>query len=99
MAVWLLHRTRYARAYAVVIGILYTIVFTVGSIQLGNLSGVTAPGEQVPYVVADVVHVLLMLTGWLVAGLANMQLGDSRTREARSRWRWAFRSRTRLPSA
>lgn len=98
LAVWLLHRNRFARAYAVLIGITYVIVFTIGSIELGNLSGTVSPRAQVPYITADALHAFLMLTGWLVAALASMQLGDTRTREYRSRSRWNFRSRTRLPS-
>jgi hypothetical protein len=100
LAVWLLHRNRYARGYAALIAIVYLIVFTVGNISFGNLgeSGSVPPSAQITYIVSNGLHVTLMLTGALVAALANLQLGDTRTREYRSRERWNYRSRTRLPS-
>ncbi len=100
LAVWLLHRNRYARAYAILIALVYLFVFTVGNIVLGNLSGSASltPRQQVPYILANGLHVTLMLTGALVAALASLQLGDTRTREYR-RGRWYYRSPTRLPPA
>lgn len=100
LAVWLLHRNRYARGYAILIALVYLIVFTIGNISFGNLDESVAlpPSEQLPYIVSNALHVTLMLTGALVAALANLQLGDTRTREYRSHERWNYRSRTRLPS-
>jgi hypothetical protein len=97
LAVWLLHRNRYARAYAILIAIVYFFVFTAGNIALGNLAGSGAPVAQLPYILSNGLHVTLMLTGALVAALASMQLGDTRSREHRKRERWDYRSRTRLP--
>jgi hypothetical protein len=99
LAVWLLHRNRYARAYAVLIAFVYLIVFTIGNIALGNLNGSVplTPDEQLAYILSNGLHVTLMLTGALVAALASLQIGDRRTREDRSHRRWDYRSRTRLP--
>ncbi|HEV8194887.1 MAG TPA: DUF4383 domain-containing protein [Ktedonobacterales bacterium] len=101
LAVWLLHRNRFARAYAVLIALVYVVVFTIGNIRLGNLteSGSLPASEQLPYILSNGLHVTLMLTGALVAALASMQLGDRRTREDRSNQRWDYRSRTRIPSS
>src|SRR5262249_4046114 len=54
LAVWLLHRNRYARGYAVLIAIVYLIVFTIGNIGFGNLDESVAltPAEQLPYIVS-----------------------------------------------
>lgn len=99
LAVWLLHRNRYARGYAVLIAIVYFAVFTVGNIGFGNLSESVplSPREQLPYIISNGLHVTLMLTGALVAALAYMQIGDTRTREYHSHQRWNYWSRTRLP--
>lgn len=100
LIVWGLNRRGTARVYALALGTVYFIYFSIGNIVFGNLDGTPALDTAIhrfQWITYNGLHAGLMLVSWLVAALAYMQKGDRSTREYRSKRRWFWQSRTRLP--
>src|SRR5262249_9482702 len=74
---------RLTRAYALLTGILYLVVFSLGNINFGNLSGPHTLNGDIPWILANGLHAGIMLASWLVAGLASLQVGDAATERYR----------------
>ncbi len=91
-----MHRSLDAKAYAIFIGVVYLIYFSIGNIDFGNMEGSYNALQKFPWITFNAINAGLMISGWLVAGLAFMQSGDVATREYRQRRRWVIFSRDRL---
>jgi hypothetical protein len=99
LAVGIVDGERLTRAYALLAGILYLVIFSMGNINFGNLSGPRTLAGDIPWILANALHAGIMLASWLVAGLASLQLGDRATRRYRNEHPWVYHSRTRLPAS
>ncbi|MGH2515273.1 MAG: DUF4383 domain-containing protein [Ktedonobacterales bacterium] len=101
LAVWRLNKRGYATFYAVAIGFVYLIYFSLGNIVFGNLDGTVVLdtfARRVQWILYNAMHAGLMLSGFVVAALAAMQRGDRATRRYRRQRRWFWQTRTRIPT-
>lgn len=90
---------RYARAYALFLGVVYLIVFTIGNIEFGNTEATMTAHMKVAYITANGLYAGIMLVSWLIAALGFLQSGDRATRRYRRAHPYSIWTRTRLPDS
>lgn len=90
---------RYATAYALLLGLVYLVVFSIGNLGFGNVESTLTPHQRFAYIAANGLHAGIMLLSWLIAGLSALQTGDRATRRYRREHPYSIRTRTRLPSS
>jgi uncharacterized membrane protein YuzA (DUF378 family) len=99
IAVGVIGRKRFATAYALAVGFIYVVYFSLINIVFGNMSG-TLQLDTTLHIIQWVLFVALqaglMLSGWIVAALSALQRGDRATRRYRTRRPWLWMERIRF---
>lgn len=108
-AVWRTRRESLAVAYAVVLMVLYVVIFSAGNIALGNGAATPVPGEvvllglvrlhDIPAIAADGMQITIALLGLITVFAAALQQGARATMRARGQRVVEYRSHTKVRTA